>query len=90
MVIVIDEFNNNNLDPITTLKLSTSRFQDITILDTAAFFESKTLEMPERIAFIILSVEPLANEELNQACLTVDVPGGEDYLKNVNKKQKGR
>jgi hypothetical protein len=90
MVIIIDEFNNNNLDLITTMKLSTSRFQDKTLADTVAFFESKTLEMPERIAFIILSVEPLANEELNQRCLTVDVPGGEDYLKNVNKKQKGR
>ncbi|MFZ2498775.1 hypothetical protein [Methanosarcina sp.] len=90
MVVIIDEFDNGDKDIIKTLKLSTSRFQDKTMLDTVILFAAKTKIMPERIAFIIMSVLPLENEEMIQRYLTVDVPNNIKYLAAINEKQKGR
>lgn len=90
MVIGIDEFENADSELIKTIKLSTSKFQDKTTHKTVIDFESKTKTIPERVAFILLSVLPLDNAEMLSRFITLDVPESETYKLAINAKQKNR
>lgn len=90
MVIIIDEFTNEEGELVKTIKLITSKFQDETTLDTIIKFESSTKTVPPRVAFILMSVLPLESTELLGRCITIDVPNDDIYLKGINIKQKER
>lgn len=88
MVIVIDEWENADIDLIRAIKLCTSQFQKATTLDTVINFEAVPKIVPPRISFILMSVSQLDSEELTQRFVTVDMPKDSQYLEEINKKQK--
>lgn len=89
-VVGIDEFENSDTALIRTIKLSTGDFQHETNYKTVVEAESVTKRLPPRVAFVLLSVAPLNNEEMISRFLTVDVPKNTSYLLSVNEKQKQR
>lgn len=90
MVIIIDEWENSDETLVRAVKLSTSQFQEETISDVVINFKSEPKVIPPRIAFILMSVSQLDSTELLQRFTTADMPNDEQYLKDINKKQKGK
>jgi hypothetical protein len=90
MVVVIDEWENADVDLVRVLKLATSDFQEATILGTVINFEGIDKPIPPRIAFIIISVSALESAELRQRFTSLDIPKDEQYLKDINKKQRNK
>ena len=79
MVVAIDEFENTDDAGIRTIKLSTSNFQEGTTHKTVINFKTETKTIAKRIAYVLLSVLGLDNDEMDSRFNILDVPNNLEY-----------
>ncbi len=87
MCLYVDDIDLSKLDLLTTIKQSTSEFQKITSHQTVVAGIGQTYDMPERIAWILSSVDPFDDEQLSSRFLHTEVVPNEEYGRKINHKQ---